>query len=51
MRTTIYMAGIGIGVMFAEVSNGTSNLGLLATIMFILLGAGAIVYDIGDDIK
>jgi FtsH-binding integral membrane protein len=51
MRTTIYMAGIGIGVMFAGVSNGTSNLGLLATIMFILLGSGAIAYDVTEDVK
>jgi len=48
MRTPMFIAGIGIGAMFAAVSNGTSNLGLLATVMLIVLGAGAIVYDMMD---
>jgi hypothetical protein len=48
MRTTMFIAGIGIGAMFAGVSNGTNNLGLLATVMLIVLGAVALAYDIED---
>jgi hypothetical protein len=46
MNTIILIAGVGIGVMFAEVSNGTSHLGLLATLMLIVLVTGTVIIDI-----
>ncbi len=51
MRTLILLAGISLGVMFADIANGSSNLGLLATVMFIVLAGGCVLYDAADDMK